>query len=343
MYTEKSIKRTGYAELKTSVYPTHESVMLPLITLEEHYVSSTVRASQKVDRYASFPPQLVAKLMSLGDERIQDMDNGNVSLQIISHGPGIRPPPICRAANDELSVAISKNPSRMAGFAMLPMNNPDAAASELERCVRDLGFVGSLIDNHVNGGMYDDERFWTVFDKAQELDVPLYIHPSFAADNERYKGNYDDSIAMALGAFGWGWHSETALSILRMFASGLFDRFPSIKIIIGHMGEMLPFQFERVITISDKWGKKRNFREVWKNNIWITTSGMFALPPLLCLLQTTSIEHVMYSVDYPFSANETGSAFIEGIRKSGQVTEDDLQRIAFRNAENLLGVKVSRE
>ncbi|CAI7654600.1 unnamed protein product [Penicillium pancosmium] len=306
--------------------------MLPLIALEEHYVSSTVRASQNVDRYATFPPQLVAKLMSLGDERIQDMDSGNVSLQIISHGPGIRPPTICTAANNELSSAVSKNPDRFAGFAMLPMDDPEAAASELERCVRGLGFVGSLIDNHVNGEMYDDERFWIVFDKAQELDVPLYIHPSFAADSERYKGNYDDAIAMALGAFGWGWHSETALSILKMFASGLFDRFPNIKIIIGHMGEMLPFQFERVITIS-----------VWKNNIWITTSGMFALPPLLCLLQTTSIEHIMYSVDYPFSANETGSAFIEDLRKSGQVTEDDLEKIAFRNAENLTGIKASRE
>lgn len=337
------IKRTEYAKVQNFVYhPTHESVMLPLITLEEHYVSSTVRASQKVDRYASFPPQLVAKLMSLDNERIQDMDNGNISLQIISHGPGIRPPSICAAANDELSSAISKNPNRMAGFAMLPMDAPDSAASELERCVRDLGFVGSLIDNHVNGTMYDDERFWTVFEKAQELDVPLYIHPSFAADNERYKGNYDDSITMALGAFGWGWHSETALTILKMFASGFFDRFPKIKIIIGHMGEMLPFQFERVITISDRWGKKRNFREVWKNNIWITTSGMFALPPLMCLLQTTSIGHVMYSVDYPFSANESGSAFIEEIRKSGQVTEADLERIAFRNAEDLLGVKTSR-
>jgi predicted TIM-barrel fold metal-dependent hydrolase len=316
--------------------------MLPLIALEEHYASSAVRASQKVDRYASFPPQIVAKLISMGDERIRDMDNGNVSLQIISHGPGIRPPTICTAANDELFSAISKNPNRMAGFAMLPMDDPNAAASELERCVRDLGFVGTLIDNHVNGQMYDDERFWKVFEKAQELDVPLYIHPSFAADNERYKGNYDDSIAMALGAFGWGWHSETALNILKMFASGIFDRFPKIKIIIGHMGEMLPFQFERVITISDKWGKKRNFREVWKNNIWITTSGMFALPPLLCLLQTTSIEHVMYSVDYPFSANETGLAFIEEIRRSGQITEGDLQKIAFRNAEDLLGVKTSR-
>ena len=316
--------------------------MLPLIALEEHYVSTKVREVQTVDRYASFPQQLVAKLMSLGNERIRDMDKGNVSLQVISHGPGIRPPTLCAAANDELASGISKVSDRMAGFAMLPMDEPEAAAKELERCVCDLHFVGALIDSHVNGQMYDDERFWTVFEKAQELDVPVYIHPSFAADNEHYKGNYEDSIALALGAFGWGWHSETALSILKMFASGFFDRFPKVKIIIGHMGEMIPFQFERVIAISDKWGKKRRFRDVWKDNIWITTSGMFALPPLLCLLQTTSIDHVLYSVDYPFSANEAGLAFVEDIQNSGLIAGEDLEKLAFRNAESLLGVRVRK-
>ena len=281
----------------------------------------------------------MAKLQSLSDERIQDMNNGNVSLQVISHGPGIRSPILCAAANDELASAISKKPNRMAGFAMLPMSDPVATARELEGCIDDLRFVGALVDNHVNGQFYDDEHFWTVFEKAQELNVPLYIHPSFAADNELYKGNYDDSIALALGAFGWGWHSETALSILKMFASGLFDHYPTVKIIIGHIGEMLPFQLGRIITISDSWGRNRGFREVWKNNIWVTTSGMFAIPPLACLLQTNLIDHVLYSVDYPFSTNDTGLAFIEEIQNSGLIAKEDLEKIAFRNAENLLGVK----
>jgi predicted TIM-barrel fold metal-dependent hydrolase len=133
--------------------------MLPLITLEEHYVSSKVREMQTVDRYASFPQQLVAKLMSLGNERIRDMDSGKVSLQVILHGPGIRPPTLCAAANDELAWSISKNSDRMAGFAMLPMDQPEAAAKELERCVYDLHFVGAFVDSHVNGQMYDDGRF----------------------------------------------------------------------------------------------------------------------------------------------------------------------------------------
>jgi predicted TIM-barrel fold metal-dependent hydrolase len=229
----------------------------------------------------------------------------------------------------------------MAGFAMLPMNDPTAAAKELERCVRDLRFVGALVDNHVHGEFYDNKRFWTIFEKAEELDVPMYIHPSFALEDhfDHYKGDYNDKMAFLLSTAGWGWHSETALSILKLFASGFFDRFRKIKIVIGHMGEMIPFQLERIITITESWGMSRRLREVWRENIWITTSGMFAMAPLACLLQTTSIDRVLYSVDYPFSSNEKGLAFIEEIQKSGLLSEEDLEKFAYRNAEKLLGVK----
>lgn len=318
--------------------------MIPLITLEEHYASSRVSEAsiEARDHYSKFPPHVLSKLEELGEERIQDMDNGNVSLQIISHGPGDISPPVCSAANDELAAAISKNPTRLAGFAMLPMSEPAAAAKELERSVKTLGFVGALVDNHLNGTFYDDERFWTVFQKAEELDVPIYIHPSFASDSmmDHYKGNYDDMIGMALSAFGWGWHVETGLHILKLFASGLFDRFPKLKIIIGHMGELLPFQLDRIFSQTPRWGKKeRGFPEVWKENIWVTTSGMFSLTPLACLLKTTSIEHVLYSVDYPFSTNEKGLDFFKEIEKSGLIAGKNLELFAYKNAENLLRVK----
>ncbi|KAJ5609095.1 metal-dependent hydrolase [Penicillium herquei] len=316
--------------------------MTPLITLEEHYVSPHTRAAQEHDEFAAFPHDLVRKLNSLDEERVQDLDRGNVSLQIISHGPGDMPASICTAANDDLASAISKYPNRLAGFALLPVSNPTAAADELERCVRNLGFVGALVDTHINGEFYDDEKFWVMFEKAQELDVPIYIHPSWAADSamDHYRGNYDESVAVALSAYGWGWHSDTALHILKLYASGLFDRFPTLKIIIGHMGEMLPFQLERVFGVSARWGRKRSFQEVWRENIWITTSGMFSLPPLACLLQTMSIDHVLYSVDYPFSSNEKGLEFFKEIEKSGLIGGEDLEKFAYRNAEQLLRVQV---
>ncbi|PYH77253.1 putative metal-dependent hydrolase [Aspergillus uvarum CBS 121591] len=320
--------------------------MIPLITLEEHYSSRKVsEASPEAQaHYAAFPPPIRRKLEALGDERIHDLDHGNVSIQVISHGPGDINASLCTAVNDDLAAAVAQHPTRLAGFAMLPMREPAAAAAELERCVKELGFVGALIENHTGGEYYDDERFWPVFERAQALDVPLYIHPTFASDSmmEYYKGNYDDSVALALSAYGWAWHAETGLHVLRLYASGVFDRYPTLRIVIGHMGEMLPFQLERVCTVSQRWGRERSFREVWRNNIWVTTSGMFSLTPLACLLKTTSIEHVLYSVDYPFSTNEKGLAFLREIEESGLITGEDLELFAYRNAENLLGVRAGK-
>tara|TARA_R110002060_G_scaffold19554_1_gene26711 strand:- start:69 stop:1310 length:1242 start_codon:yes stop_codon:yes gene_type:complete len=344
----------------------HTNKMTPFITLEEHYISrSAVKQAGADDLYAMFPPHIVSKLADLGTERIKDLEKGEVSLQVLSHGPIDASAEVCVGANDELAAAISKNPTRLAGFALLPMIDPKAAAAELDRCVTKLGFLGALVDNHIEGQFYDDEKFWPIFEKAEELDVPIYIHPTFASDEmlEHYKGNYDDKIALALSAFGWGWHSETGLHILRLFSSGLFDRYPKLKIIIGHvsrndpsrkdsfenladvstqMGEMLPFQLDRCVSVSERFNAtKRSLREVWQNNIWITTSGMFSLPPLACLLQTTSINHVLYSVDYPFSPNEKGREFIDVIKESGLMGEEDFEKFAYRNAESLLKVKAT--
>jgi len=177
--------------------------MLPLITLEEHYVSQEAGSSH----FSGFPPALVTKLRSLGDERIRDLNNGGVSIQVISHGPFENSPDMCRKANNELAEAVSKNLTRLVGFALLPMTDPKAAADELSRCVRELGFVGALVDNHLEDGrFYDDEHFWPVFEAAQELDVPIYLHPTFASDSmlEHYKGNYDNKVATSLSAFWLG-------------------------------------------------------------------------------------------------------------------------------------------
>ncbi|KAH8663608.1 2-amino-3-carboxymuconate-6-semialdehyde decarboxylase [Tricladium varicosporioides] len=317
--------------------------MTHFITLEEHYVSKRVRQASAKDPLAVFPQILQDKLHDLGDGRIKDLDNGGISIQVLSHGPVEVDPTLSREVNDELAIAVSKNPTRLAGFAVLPMGEPAAAAEELSRCVRQHGFVGALIDNHFDGEFYDGEKFLPVFEKAQELDVPIYIHPTFAPNKmmDHYKGNYDDMAAFALSAFGWSWHAETGLHFLKLFASGLFDRFPRLKIIIGHMGELLPFQLARIASGASRWAKtERQLMDVWKSNIWVTTSGMFTLPPLACLLQTTTIDHVLYSVDYPFSANELGKEFAEKIRTSGLMSEEEFQQFAYKNAEALLKIKV---
>jgi predicted TIM-barrel fold metal-dependent hydrolase len=311
--------------------------MLPLIILEEHCASSKVVGSH----YSEFPQHVLSKLKSLNDERIQDMDKGDISLQVISHDPLITSLSACLEANDELAVAIPQNSKRLTEFAMLPMQDPKATARELVCCVKERGFGGALVDNHLDGQFYDDERFWPVFEEPQDLDVPIYLHSTFATDSalEHFQGNYDREIGTALSAYGWGWHTETGLHLLRLYCSEIFDKYKSLKTIIGHMGEMLPFQLDRIFSMSGRWGRERELREVWRTNIWVTTSGMFSLAPLSCLLQMSSMDHVLYSVDYPFSTNERGKEFIEQIRKSNRIDERQLEMFAYRKAESLLKVK----
>lgn len=228
----------------------------PTITLEEHYLSKSLRKkiadSGQQDPYTLLPASLVNSLASFGADRVADLDAGQVSLQILSHSPIDASAEQCRAENDELAQAIKGQP-RYAAFALLSMASPAAAAQELERCVKEHNFVDALVNNHCNGTFYDSESFRPFFAKANELDVPIYIHPTFAADEwmPHYRGNnYGEKAAQIMSTTAWGWHSKTGLHVLRLWASGLFNAFPRLKIIIGHMGEMLPFQLDRIIAAS---------------------------------------------------------------------------------------------
>ncbi|MCJ1403080.1 hypothetical protein MMC11_006303 [Xylographa trunciseda] len=322
--------------------------MGPLITLEEHYLSSSLNEDPALKTiYSMFPSHQLAKLRDLGAQRISDMDAGGVSLQVVSHGPGVGTLDQCQSANNSLAASVKQSRSRLAGFATLPMGKPQEAAEELERCIKDLGFVGALLENHYEGRYYDDESFWPVFEMAEKLDTVLYIHPAFPTGplKQTFKGNYPPQTEIGLGMAGWGWHADTGLHILRLFGAGLFDRFPKLKIVIGHMGEMLPFQLDRILGGEKRLfeAMKRGLRQVWDENLWITTSGMVGLGPFACLLQTTKIDRILYSVDYPFSSNEQGMRFLEEVRKSGMVTEQQLEKIGYKNAEVLLKVKVTSE
>ncbi|OCF45291.1 hypothetical protein I317_00813 [Kwoniella heveanensis CBS 569] len=313
----------------------------PLIALEEHFDSGVF--ATKDDLHANLPPHLSERLADLTSLRIREMDAGNISLQVISHiGLMPTPPDACRAVNDKLAAACKSQPKRLAGFATLPMEEPEAAATELERCVKEHKFLGALVNSHLKDGtMYDDTRFWPVFAKAVELDVPFYIHPNYPGDNtdDYYKGNFGNMPRIMMGTAAWGWHQDCGLHILRLFASGLFDKFPTLKIVIGHMGEMIPYMLERTIHTTRSWGTfERDLRTVWRENIWVTTSGLFTLPPLKCLLETTPVEHVMYSLDYPFSGTETGKQFVEEIETAGVLSKEQLEGFCHGNAEKLLKI-----
>ena len=322
----------------------------PLITLEEHFFSEAMLtgSANSYSEQLKHVPGLSEKLADLGDLRLQSMEAGKVSLQVVSHAPGPLSPSQCKAANNQLARAVKSIPDRFAGFAVLPVSDASECGPELIRCVKELGFVGALIDNHSSKGTspiyYDSTAYLPFWQAAQDLDVPIYLHPTWPTDDmlsTLYTGeSLPEAASKSISSSGFGWHSDVATHVLRLFASGLFDGLPKLKIIIGHMGEMLPFMLERIYQLSPRWGKReRDFKTVWDENIWITTSGDWSINPMACILRNTKIDHILYSVDYPFAKNEDGLKFMEELEASGLVTTEQLQMIAYRNSENLLRVK----
>ena len=330
-----------------------------LIALEEHFTGQAVlnRPSATAIPNFMFPKSVADNLKDLGETRIKMMERGNMSIQVVSHIPAVEPPEICRAVNDQLFEAVKGSNGRYRGFAFLPMGTPEAIAAELERCVKSLGFVGALIPNHAHGRFYDEKDYWPMFEKAQELDVPIYIHPTPAEDFKRYAGNYDNTMQTLIAGPALCWHTEIAMHLLRLYGSGMFDAYPRVKLILGHNGEAVPFMLDRIEKmLSRRWGKhNRDWMTVWNENCWITTSGMFHLGPLQCCLNMCKPDKVMYSkysvkstksiaaetlpgLDYPFEDPKEGLEFMESLEKSGLVSNEQFEMICSGNAKKLLHI-----
>lgn len=323
----------------------------PLITLEEHWYSKAVFDSfdNALKKGIEKWPGAIERLLDAGDLRLKEMDLGKVSLQIISHCAAEDPSPeVCRAGNDQLAQEIAKShetSTRFAGFAVLPMRDPEAAATELERAAKKLGFVGALVDHKTGhgNGFCEGNEYDVLWRKAEQLAVPIYLHPSWPTEKQfqqAYAGNYSPTAAGTIGGAMFNWHSEVGHHVLRLHAAGVFDKFPKLKIIIGHFGEMIPYMLDRIREQDHRLGKTgRTFSEVYDENIWITTSGVWSLDPMRCILANTKIDHILYSVDYPFTMNERGLEWFQELEKSGLLSEEDLALIAYKNCEKLLGVK----
>ena len=229
------------------------------------------------------------------------------------------------------------------------MDEPQEAASELHRtCSGEndgIKFVGALIDSHTESGLYyDGPEFDVLWEEATKLDVPIYMHPTWPSEQlfAAYKSPHlPEDVTTSILAFGFGWHSDVAVHILRLYAAGVFDRFPKLKIVIGHMGEMIPYMLQRIQRTSARWGKERSFREVWDTNFWLTTSGNWALDPLACILRNTKHDRIMYSVDYPFAKSREGLKWLEELEESGMVGKEELEGIRWKNAAKLLKLNVN--
>ncbi|KAL6229543.1 hypothetical protein BDW75DRAFT_95541 [Aspergillus navahoensis] len=326
-----------------------KSMARPIVTLEEHFLSrAALKSPNALNDEMRAIPGLFDNFTELGPRRIADMDAGQVTMQVISHGPGDLSPDQCRETNNQLAEAVRAYPTRFAGFAELPMHEPQEAATELRRmcsgALDGIRFVGALVDSHTESGLYyDGPEFDVLWDEATKLDVPIYIHPTWPSQQlftAYHSPNVPEDVNTTILSFGFGWHSDVAIHILRLYAAGVFDRFPKLKIIIGHMGEMIPYMLQRIERVSLRWGKERSFREVWDHNVWLTTSGNWALDPLACVLRNTKHDRIMYSVDYPFAKSADGLKWLVGLEESGMVTEEVLEGIRWRNAAQLLKLNV---
>ncbi|ADW71007.1 amidohydrolase family protein [Granulicella tundricola] len=318
------------------------------ITLEEHFVTdSFLRATGAYDKPA--PPwlaQLQPKLLDLGDGRIAAMDEAGIDLQVLSLAAlgfdaldAATATPLVHDINDELAAAVRANPTRLAAFASLALKDPQSAARELERAIQKLGFRGVLLDGTTDGLFLDDPRFTPVFEAAVALNVPIYLHPAPPPESvfDTYFTGLPEGVGQMLSIAGWGWHAETALHTLRLITNGVFDRYPTLQLIIGHMGEMLPMALARTSkALSHAARLRQPVAAYFQSNIHLTTSGYFTQPPLRCALDVVGIDRLMFSIDYPFSANTLGRDYLTELEQT--LTPEDLAKLIHRNAESLLNL-----
>ena len=311
----------------------------PIIAVEEHFWDTELAAS--------FPPgrrgteQLTKRLYDIGVERIKGMDAAGIDVQVLSHGspatqllPADSAALLSRRVNDRLFAAIAAFPDRLAAFAVLPTADPVAAADELERAVGQLGFKGAMIHGLANGLFLDDPRFRPIFERAERLAVPIYLHPSVPhpAVVEAYYKDYVEDFPTVIRA-AWGFTVETATQALRLVLSGIFDAYPDLKIILGHLGETLPFLIWRIDEALARPGQKSiRFREVFTSGFYLTTSGFFSSPALACCIEEMGVDRILFAVDYPYMENGPGVAWL----KDAPLAEDDRAKIAGGNAMRLL-------
>ncbi|TAK87130.1 MAG: amidohydrolase [Betaproteobacteria bacterium] len=312
-----------------------------VIALEEHYFDAEVAAHFKEGGPEARLPALRERLFDVGERRLKEMDEAGIDVQVLSHGaPATQRMdaetaiPVARRANDKLFRIKNDSGGRFEAFAALPTADPKAAADELERAVAKLGFKGAMIHGLANGVFLDDQRFWPIFERAQALDVPIYMHPAVphpAVVEAYYKDYLKDFPGLLTAA--WGFTVETATQAIRMVLSGMFEAYPRLKIILGHLGESLPFSLWRIDMALQRQGNRSTpFRDCFREHFWITTSGNFSTPALLCCVMELGADRILFSVDYPFVLNPPATKWAQDIPFS----PEDRAKILSGNARRLL-------
>jgi uncharacterized protein len=320
------------------------------ITLEEHYATPGFLQGpgrslvERAERAGGRAAEILEQAVNVGERRIREMDAARIDMQVLSlNSPGVEPLDgdeacaLAREANDFVAAAVEQYPARFAGFAALPIAAPEKAAAELERTVREHGFKGALINGHHRGRYLDDRFFWPILQRAEALAVPIYVHPTMPppAVIEASYGGFTPEVTNLFAGPGWGWHIETAVHVLRLILSGALDRYPKLQIIVGHMGEGLPFMQSRLDLMTPSiTGLQRPISAYLRENVHYTFSGFNFTPTFLDLLLQVGVDRIMFSADYPYQSMAEARAFLDRL----PVSAADRERIAHANAERLLGL-----
>jgi hypothetical protein len=319
------------------------------ITLEEHFACPSFfegpgrefaeQARQPNSPMAAIP----AKLTDLGASRLAEMDAAGIDMQVLSlNAPGVEQldpddqVALVRDSNDYVAAAVQAHPDRFAAFAALPVAKPDLAAGELERLVNDQSFRGANINGHVRGRYLDDKFFWPIFECAEAVGAPIYLHPTPPPKPviDAWFGGFTPAITNILSRPGYGWHIETAIHVVRLILGGVFDHYPNLQLIVGHMGETLPSMLQRMDRSLDQRITKleRPVSAYLRENLHYTFSGFNFTPVFLNLLLEVGVDRIMFSADYPYSSMQKARSFLDNL----PVSAGDRERIAHENATRLL-------
>jgi predicted TIM-barrel fold metal-dependent hydrolase len=312
---------------------------MTLIALEEHVLPADL--VDQVWTTPMAPEAFTAKLIEVGEERLRVMDEAGIDVQVLSvTAPGSQQVPaeqaadLSRALNDRCAEAIAAHPDRFNALATLPTQDPAAAIVEAKRAITELGFCGIVINGHTQGRFLDAPEFNELLAAIEELDVPIYLHPTYPPQQvaEVYFSGLSGQTGRALATAAWGWHAETGLHVLRLAATGVFGRHPKLQIVVGHMGENLPFSLMRadsMLAVADPGGP--SVAQLVREHVHITICGYTTTPPLLCALQVFGADRIMFSSDYPFGDPVQHSKFLA----EAPISPADRDKIAYRNAQKL--------
>ncbi len=324
---------------------------MKLIAIEEHFLTQAVRDewhkySDKDDPTEKLHlGEIENRLEDIGNTRLQLMDETGIDVQVLSltspslHNLGSESIHLAIQTNDYVAEIIKKNPDRFQGFSALPMFAPTEAAKELERSVKDLDLKGAMLCGRTREKNLDHKDFWEVFECAETLGVPLFIHPQIPqkAVRDIYYSGFDELTDLAFSTFALGWHYEAGIQFVRLVLAKVFDRFPNLQIILGHWGEVILFYTERMASFNRVTKLDKRFIDYVRQNLYVTPSGMFSQNYLQRSIEIIGTDRILFSSDYPYQYRRGREA--RNFLETTELNKDDKEKFAFANWEKLIDKK----